>query len=115
MLSEIGATRGQEIEIALRINPDIDAGTHAKITTGVRTSKFGIPIQNAAQVFARAAKLPGVRPVSLAIHIGSQLTELAPFEAAFHVLAELTNAFAGRWPCDLSPGPGWRARCCLRE
>ena len=95
MLSEIGATRGQEIEIALRVNPDIDAGTHAKITTGVRTSKFGIPIQNAAQVFARAAKLPGVRPVSLAIHIGSQLTELAPFEAAFHVLAELTNALQG--------------------
>jgi len=91
MLSSIASAREQEIDIALRINPDVDAGTHAKITTGVRTSKFGIPIGEAREIFVRASKLPGVRPVSLALHIGSQLTELAPFEAAFDALAELVQ------------------------
>ncbi len=95
MLSELAAARGQEVEIGLRVNPDVDAGTHVKITTGVRASKFGIPIADAAEVFARAAELPGVRPVSLALHIGSQLTELAPFEAAFRALAELTQTLQG--------------------
>ena len=92
MLSGIAASRGQEVEIALRVNPDVDAGTHAKITTGTRSSKFGISIKDGAQVFARAADLPGVKPVSLALHIGSQLTELAPFEVAFRTLADLTQA-----------------------
>jgi diaminopimelate decarboxylase len=95
MLSEIASARGQEIDIALRVNPDVDAGTHAKITTGVRTSKFGIPIGDARELFVRASKLPGVRPVSLALHIGSQLTELAPFEAAFTALAKLLQALRG--------------------
>ena len=95
MLSAIASERGQEIDIALRVNPDVDAGTLAKITTGVRTSKFGVPIREARDMFARASKLAGVRPVSLALHIGSQLTELAPFEMAFGALAELVQALRG--------------------
>ena len=95
MLSAIAAARDQEIDVALRVNPDVDAGTHAKITTGVRTSKFGVPIGEAQDMFARASMLPGVRPVSLALHIGSQLTELAPFEVAFGALAELVQVLRG--------------------
>ena len=75
--------------ITLRVNPDVDAKTHAKIATGKSENKFGIPIGRARAVYAEAARLPGVEVVGIDVHIGSQLTELAPFEAAFAKVAEL--------------------------
>ncbi len=83
------SSTGATARIALRINPDIDAQTHAKITTGVREAKFGIEGTAAHQVYARAAALPGLRPVGIAVHIGSQLTATEPFAAAFHRLRDL--------------------------
>ena len=78
--------------IAIRVNPDVDARTHAKIATGKAENKFGIPIARARAVYAEAARLPGIRVVGIDVHIGSQLTELAPYEAAFAKVAELTLA-----------------------
>lgn len=83
MLSEIAAARGVVMPIAIRVNPDVDAGTHAKITTGKKENKFGIEWTRAREVYARAQALPGVEPVAVACHIGSQLTELDPFREAF--------------------------------
>jgi diaminopimelate decarboxylase len=77
--------------IAVRVNPDVDARTHAKIATGKSDTKFGIPIDRAREVYAMAARLPGLRVVGIDVHIGSQLTELAPFEAAYAKVAELTG------------------------
>ncbi|EKE44133.1 diaminopimelate decarboxylase [Oceaniovalibus guishaninsula JLT2003] len=77
--------------ITLRVNPDVDAGTHEKIATGRRQDKFGIPIARAPQVYAKAARMPGLRVVGIDVHIGSQLTDLAPFEAAYAKVAELTR------------------------
>lgn len=90
-LSRIASSTGATARIALRINPDIDAQTHAKITTGVREAKFGIEWTAAHQVYARAAALPGLRPVGIAVHIGSQLTATEPFAAAFHRLRDLVT------------------------
>jgi len=89
-LSAIAAATGTTASIALRVNPDVDPRTHAKIATGTAETKFGVAIDSAAEVCARAAALPGIAVVGLDVHIGSQLTELAPFEAAFARLAELT-------------------------
>ena len=75
--------------VALRINPDIDAATHDKIATGRSADKFGIPIDRAADAYARASSLAGIAVTGLAIHIGSQLTDLAPFRAAFNRIADL--------------------------
>ena len=74
------------------MNPDVDAKTHAKIATGKSENKFGIPISRAVEVFARAGALAGLDVVGIDVHIGSQLTDLAPFEAAFCKVAELTGA-----------------------
>ena len=90
-LSEFAAARGVTVTCAIRINPDVDAGTHAKITTGLKGNKFGIDIEQAAEVFRRAAALPGVSATGIAIHIGSQLTELTPFGNAFIRVAELVG------------------------
>lgn len=90
-LNELAAAAGARAPVALRINPDVDARTHGKITTGTRASKFGIPIAQAAAAAAHAAALPAVDLVGLAVHIGSQLTDLAPFETAFGLLADLTR------------------------
>jgi diaminopimelate decarboxylase len=90
-LSRIACSTGATARIALRINPDIDAQTHAKITTGVREAKFGIEWTAAHQVYARAAALPGLQPVGIAVHIGSQLTATEPFAAAFHRLRDLVT------------------------
>lgn len=90
-LSAVAASRSAIAEIAIRVNPDVDAGTHAKITTGKADNKFGIEIARAPEVYARAAALPGVLPVSVAVHIGSQLTDLAPFRAAFGHVADLVR------------------------
>ena len=77
--------------ITVRVNPDVDAKTHAKISTGKSADKFGIPISRAREVYAMAAKMPGLKVVGIDVHIGSQLTDLAPFEAAYQKLAELTE------------------------
>lgn len=82
-LNQVALRLGKRAEIAVRINPDVDAGTHAKITTGKMGNKFGIDIDRAAEVYALAATLPGIDAAAVSIHIGSQLTDLAPFQAAF--------------------------------
>ncbi len=78
--------------VSLRINPDVDARTHKKISTGKAENKFGIPWQRARQVYARAASLPGIKVTGIDTHIGSQITELQPFDDAFALLAELVGA-----------------------
>ncbi|MEO1000772.1 MAG: diaminopimelate decarboxylase, partial [Pseudomonadota bacterium] len=78
-----------------RVNPDVDAKTHAKITTGTSENKFGIPMARAREVYAEAARLPGLRVVGVDVHIGSQITELGPYEAAFARVAELVRALRG--------------------
>jgi diaminopimelate decarboxylase len=92
LISEIAAAAGRPAPVALRVNPDIDARTHEKITTGRRENKFGIDISRAAEVYGRAAALPGIAVVGIAVHIGSQLTDLAPFRDAFRRVAELARA-----------------------
>ncbi|MBF0326618.1 diaminopimelate decarboxylase [Magnetospirillum moscoviense] len=82
-LSDIAAARGVRMPIALRVNPDVDAGTHAKITTGKKENKFGIEWTRAHEVYRKAQSLPGIEVVGIACHIGSQLTDVAPFREAF--------------------------------
>ncbi len=82
-LNDEAAARGVKAPIAIRVNPDIDAGTHAKITTGKKENKFGIEWTRAHEVYRRAMSLPGIEVVGLAVHIGSQLTDLDPFREAF--------------------------------
>ena len=91
-LSAVAASLGVQAPIALRVNPDVDARTHEKISTGRKEDKFGVPISRARAIYARAAALPGIRVVGIDMHIGSQLTELAPFEAAYLKMADLTRA-----------------------
>lgn len=90
-LSEVAVSLGVEAEIAVRINPDIDARTHAKISTGRAENKFGIPWDRADVVYRRAADLPGIRAKGIDMHIGSQLTELGPYEQAFQRLGQMTG------------------------
>ncbi len=75
--------------MTIRVNPDVDARTHAKITTGTAETKFGVPWTRARAVYAHAATLPGIEIVGVDVHIGSQITELAPFRAAFARVAGL--------------------------
>ncbi|EPX85181.1 diaminopimelate decarboxylase [Rubellimicrobium thermophilum DSM 16684] len=89
-LSEVAVSLGREAPVAIRINPDVDARTHAKIATGGGETKFGIPLSRAREAYRTAAALPGLRVVGVDVHIGSQLTELAPFEAAYRKIADLT-------------------------
>ena len=91
-LSQVAASMGLRAPVALRVNPDVDARTHAKIATGKSENKFGVPIAKAEQVYALAARLPGVEVVGVDVHIGSQLTELAPFADAFARVAALVGA-----------------------
>ncbi len=91
-LSEVATSIGITAPIALRVNPDVDAKTHAKIATGKSENKFGIPISKARAVYAMAAALPGIKVVGVDVHIGSQLTDLEPFAAAFTKVADLTRA-----------------------
>jgi diaminopimelate decarboxylase len=88
-LSAIAARMGRIAPIAIRVNPDVDARTHAKITTGRKENKFGIDLAHARAAYKRAQALPGIAPVGIAVHIGSQLTSLRPFEIAFRRVAEL--------------------------
>ncbi|MFV0490862.1 MAG: diaminopimelate decarboxylase [Pseudorhodobacter sp.] len=91
-LSEVATTLGLTAPITLRVNPDVDARTHEKIATGKKENKFGIPIARAREVYAEAARLPGIEVIGIDVHIGSQLTELEPFEQAYLKLADLTRA-----------------------
>ena len=91
-LSAVATAMGVVAPIALRVNPDVDAKTHEKISTGRKEDKFGVPLSRAREIYARAAALPGIRVIGIDMHIGSQLTELAPFEAAYTKMADLTRA-----------------------
>jgi diaminopimelate decarboxylase len=91
-LSEVAASRGQKARIAIRVNPDIDARTHAKISTGKSENKFGVPISRAREVYARAKTLPGVSVCGVDMHIGSQIVDLQPFDDAFALLADFVRA-----------------------
>jgi diaminopimelate decarboxylase len=94
-LSELAVSKGVTVDIAIRVNPDVDARTHEKISTGKSENKFGINASQAPAAFARAAKLPGINPVSVAIHIGSQLIDLEPFRIAFERVAALVGELRG--------------------
>ena len=94
MLSAIALAKGTRARIALRINPDVDAKTHAKIATGKAENKFGIPLERARAVYATAATLPGIAISGVDMHIGSQITDLAPFDSAFAILADLLDQLA---------------------
>jgi diaminopimelate decarboxylase len=90
-LNAVALGLGLVAPITVRVNPDVDAKTHAKIATGKKENKFGIPISRAREVYARAAALPGIDVVGIDVHIGSQLTQLEPFEAAYGKVKELTR------------------------
>jgi diaminopimelate decarboxylase len=94
-LSAAAAARGQTARVAIRVNPDVDALTHAKIATGRKENKFGIDIDDAVAAYRLAAVLPGIEPVGIAVHIGSQLVDLAPFRRAFGRVAELVLELRG--------------------
>ena len=91
LLSSVASGLGLSAPITIRVNPDVDARTHEKIATGKSENKFGIPIAHAREVYARAAALPGIEVIGIDVHIGSQLTELEPFELAYTKVAELTR------------------------
>jgi len=91
-LSAVATALGKTAPITIRVNPDVDAKTHAKIATGKSENKFGIPISRAHEVYALAAALPGLEVIGIDVHIGSQLTELAPFRLAYQKVAELTES-----------------------
>ena len=95
-LSEIAASMGKVAPVSVRINPDVDAGTHAKISTGKKENKFGIPFVRARDVYARIAALPGVEAVGIDMHIGSQITDMTPFDNAYALLAELVRDLRGQ-------------------
>jgi diaminopimelate decarboxylase len=91
LLSRLTAEMGRVARVSVRINPDVDSGTHAKISTGKSENKFGIPLVDARAVYARAAKLPGIKVTGVDVHIGSQITDLGPLEVAFRLLAEFVQ------------------------
>ncbi|MEZ5765416.1 MAG: diaminopimelate decarboxylase [Xanthobacteraceae bacterium] len=91
LLSQIAANEGRAARISLRVNPDVDAKTHAKIATGKAENKFGIPLTRAREVYALAAKLPNIRVTGVDMHIGSQITDLGPMADAFKVLADFVR------------------------
>jgi diaminopimelate decarboxylase len=92
VLSAIATSKDRTIDISVRVNPDVDARTHAKIATGRAENKFGIPIGRAREVYARAGRLSGIRVAGVDMHIGSQITELQPFEDAFALLSAFVRA-----------------------
>jgi len=90
-LSAVACARGEVAPISIRVNPDVDARTHAKIATGKSENKFGVPISSAREIYARARSLPGVRITGVDMHIGSQITDLQPFDDAFGLLADFVR------------------------
>ena len=109
-LSELAAARGLIAQCALRVNPDVDARTHAKISTGKAENKFGVPIDRAVEIYRNLAALPGLNMRGVAVHIGSQLNSLEPFEEAFGkvgtLLADLRSAGQSVTHADLGGGIG---------
>ncbi len=91
LLSAVATRMGETATVSLRINPDVDAGTHEKITTGKAENKFGIPYLKAQEVYARAAKLPNIKIAGVDMHIGSQITDLAPFRKSYELMADLVE------------------------
>ena len=91
LLSRLAAETGRTARISIRVNPDVDSGSHAKISTGKSDNKFGIPLKAARAVYARAAKLPGIRVTGVDVHIGSQITDLGPLEIAFRLLTDFVQ------------------------
>jgi diaminopimelate decarboxylase len=91
LLSSIAVSKGKTAHVSVRVNPDVDARTHAKIATGKSENKFGIPISRAREVYARAAKLKGLRVAGVDMHIGSQIVEMQPFDDAFALLSEFVR------------------------
>lgn len=110
LLNKVAGEKGVKARIAIRVNPDVDAATHGKITTGLKTSKFGIDIDVAPQIFAEAASLPNIDLQGVSVHIGSQIIDLQPFEEAFQRLkefvAELEKAGHKIHTIDLGGGLG---------
>ncbi|MET0431852.1 MAG: diaminopimelate decarboxylase [Hyphomicrobium sp.] len=90
-LSEVASSAGRTASIAIRVNPDVDAKTHSKISTGKAENKFGVPYAEARDLYAEAARLPGIKVAGIHMHIGSQITDLAPFRDAFRLMAELAR------------------------
>ncbi|MEP3232460.1 MAG: diaminopimelate decarboxylase [Hyphomicrobiales bacterium] len=88
-LSRVASELGKEAHVSFRINPDVDAKTHAKISTGKSENKFGIPWKDAERIYTLAKELPGVKATGIDMHIGSQITDLQPFDDAFALLAQL--------------------------
>lgn len=91
LVNAVAARMGRRAEVAIRVNPDVEAGGHAKISTGKAENKFGVSLAEAERLYANAANMPGVRPVGVACHIGSQITDLAPLEAAFRKMRGLVE------------------------
>ena len=110
LLSSVATEMGKVAPVSIRVNPDVDAGTHEKITTGRKQNKFGIPIDRAMDVFDIGARLPGITMLGVAIHIGSQIVDLAPFEESFERALELIDQLraAGHdiQRCNLGGGLG---------
>jgi diaminopimelate decarboxylase len=94
LLSQIAAAKGRTVCVSLRVNPDVDAKTHAKIATGKSENKFGIPISRAREVYTQAGKLKGVRVAGVDMHIGSQITDLQPFDDAFALLSDFVRTLS---------------------
>ena len=92
LLSRLAAETGRTARISVRVNPDVDAGTHHKISTGRSENKFGIPLSRAREVYAHAARLPGIEVTGTDVHIGSQITDLSRMETAFRILSEFVQA-----------------------
>ncbi len=95
LIAAIAASKGARARLSVRVNPDVDARTHAKIATGKSENKFGIPISRAREVYAHAGRLPGVLVTGVDMHIGSQITELQPFNDAFSLLSEFVTTLRG--------------------
>ena len=97
MISDAATALGRRADVALRVNPDVDPKTHAKITTGKSENKFGIAIADAPDLYARMAAMPGINPVGVAVHIGSQITSgMAAYAAAYRALADLVQALRAK-------------------
>ncbi len=106
VLNEVALSGNAKAPVTIRVNPDVDAKTHAKITTGTYETKFGVPWSRARSAYALAAKLPGLEIVGVDVHIGSQITELAPFKAAFQRVADLITVSESRRPPNHAGGFG---------
>src|SRR5947209_14396529 len=95
LLSRLASESGRTARISVRVNPDVDSGSHAKISTGKSENKFGVPLARARAVYAHAAKLPGIEITGADMHIGSQITDLSRMETAFRILSDFVQTLRG--------------------